>query len=188
MRKGEREAEEEEEDEEEEKWMDDAGLTTAGRRRWKAWMKEEKKNENDNEEKGMRWKGLEERKGKSGGVGDEGVSDERAVPVAREAFERPMHVDPPENPPASPAVKRRTDHKAMWVEAERFWKIGRVDQQKERILQASEADADAERRAFLKAFEADDQERRRDEALESALRAYEPTSPTSASVSVHDIQ
>ena len=48
--------------------------------------------------------------------------------------------------------------------------------------------ADAERRAFLKAFEADDQERRRDEALESALRAYEPTSPTSASVSVHDIQ
>ena len=58
----------------------------------------------------------------------------------------------------------------------------------ERILQASEADADAERRAFLKAFEADDQERRRDEALESALRAYEPTSPTSASVSVHDIQ
>ena len=32
-------------------------------------------------------------------------------------------------------------------------------------------DADAERRAFLKAFEADDQERRRDEALESALRA-----------------
>ena len=57
------------------------------------------------------------------------------------------------------------------------------------ILQASEADADAERCAFLKAFEADDQERRRDEALESALRAYaEPTSPTSASVSVHDIQ
>ena len=55
-------------------------------------------------------------------------------------------------------------------------------------LQASEADADAERRAFLKAFEADDQERRRDEALESALRAYEPTSPTSASVSVQDIQ
>ena len=52
------------------------------------------------------------------------------------------------------------------------------------ILQASEADADAERRPFLKAFEADDQERRRDEALESALRAYEPTSPnTSASVS-----
>ena len=38
------------------------------------------------------------------------------------------------------------------------------------------------------AFEANDQERRRDEALESALRAYEPTSPTSASVSVHDIQ
>ena len=59
-----------------------------------------------------------------------------------------------------------------------------MDQQTERILQASEADADAERRAFLKAFEADDQERRRDEALESALRAYEPTSPnTSASVS-----
>ena len=59
------------------------------------------------------------------------------------------------------------------------------------ILQASEADADAERRAFLKAFEADDQERRRDEALESALRAYEPTSPTSptsASVSVQVIQ
>ena len=65
---------------------------------------------------------------------------------------------------------------------------GRVDQQTERILQASEADADAERRAFLKAFEADDQERRRDEALESALRAYEPTSPTSASVSVQYIQ
>ena len=84
--------------------------------------------------------------------------------------------------------KRRTDHKAMRGEAERSWKIGWVDQQTERILQASEADADAERRAFLKAFEADDQERRRDEALESALRAYEPTSPTSASVSVHDIQ
>ena len=133
-------------------------------------------------------KELEERKGKIGGVGDEGVSDERAVPVARGAFERPMHVDPPENPPASPAVKRRTDHMAIWVEAERFWKIRRVDQQTDRILQASEADADAERRAFLKAFEADDQERRRDEALESALRAYEPTSPTSASVSVHDIQ
>ena len=65
-------------------------------------------------------------------------------------------------------------------ETERSWKIGRVDQQTERILQAAEADADAERRAFLKAFEADDQERRRDEALESALRAYEPTSPTSA--------
>ena len=48
---------------------------------------------------------LEERKGKSGGVGDESVSDERAV--AREAFERSMHVDPTKGPPASPAVKRR---------------------------------------------------------------------------------
>ena len=67
------------------------------------------------------------------------------------------------------------DHKAMRGEAERSWTIERVDQQTERILQASEADADAERRAFLKAFEADDQERRRDEALESALRAYEHT-------------
>ena len=56
------------------------------------------------------------------------------------------------------------------------------------ILRDGGVDADAERRAFLKAFEADDQERRRDEALESALRAYEPTSPTSASVPVHDIQ
>ena len=50
------------------------------------------------------------------------------------------------------------------------------------ILRDGGVDADAERRAFLKAFEADDQERRRDEALESALRAYdEPASPTSAS-------
>ena len=54
---------------------------------------------------------LEERKGKSGGAGDESVSDERAV--AREAFERCMHVDPPKGPPASPAVKRREDRKAM---------------------------------------------------------------------------
>ena len=68
--------------------------------------------------------------------------------------------------------KRRIDHKAMRGEAERSWKFGRMDQQTERILQASEADADAERRAFLKAFEADDQERRRDAALESALLAY----------------
>ena len=79
--------------------------------------------------------------------------------------------------------KRRMD-----IKAEQPWQIGRVDQHTERIIQASEADADAERRAFLQAFEADDQERRRDEALESALRAYEPTSPTSASVSVEGDQ
>ena len=46
---------------------------------------------------------------------------------------------------------------------------------------------DAERRAFLEAFEADDEKRSRDEALMSALLAYgEPTSPTSASESAPD--
>ena len=47
---------------------------------------------------------------------------------------------------------------------------------------------DAERRAFLEAFEADEEKRSRDEALMSALLAYdEPTSPTSASESEEDI-
>ena len=94
----------------------------------------------------MRWKELEERKGKSGGLGDEGVSDERAVPVAREAFERSMHVDPPKDPPASPAVKRR--------KAKRWSKIQLNDPQLKKLN-------DAERLAFL------------NEAPESALLAYD---------------
>ena len=47
---------------------------------------------------------------------------------------------------------------------------------------------DAERSAFLEAFEAGEEKRSRDEALMSALLAYdEPTSLTSASESAEDI-
>ena len=106
---------------------------------------------------------LKERKRKSGGAGDERVSDERAV-------------------------RLRNDHKAMCDKAELWWTIEWEAHQKERILQAPEADNDAERRAFLEAFEADDEKRCRDEALMSALLAYdEPTSPTSASESAEDM-
>ena len=47
------------------------------------------------------------------------------------------------------------------------WEVDRTEFSVEvPVLVTIEADADAERRAFLKAFEAGDQERRRDEALE----------------------
>ena len=106
-------------------------------------------------------------------------SDERAVPVAREAFERSMHVDPPKDPPASPAVKRR--------KAKRWSKIQLNDPQLKKLN-------DAERLAFLNeapesALLAYDEALDAallavDEALKSALLACdEPTSPTSASES-----
>ena len=113
-------------------------------------------------------------------AGYESVSDERAV--AREALKRPMHVDPPKDPPASPAVKRR--------KAKRWSKMQLNDPQLKKLN-------DAERLAFLNeapesALLAYDEALDAallavDEALKSALLACdEPTSPTSASESAQN--
>ena len=97
--------------------------------------------------------------------------------VSYETLKRPMHVDPPKDPPASPAVKRR--------KAKRWSKIQLNDPQLKKLN-------DAERLAFLNeapesALLAYDEALDAallavDEALKSALLACdEPTSPTSAS-------